>query len=47
MNEIQIDPNNLLSQEAKQKVKAILEENAEIFNSDLLGYNNARGKVEV
>ena len=47
MNEIQIDPNNLLSQEAKQKVKVILENNAEIFNSDLLGYNNARGKVEV
>ena len=47
LNEIKIDPDNLLSQEAKQEVKAILENNAEIFNSDLPGYNNARGKVEV
>ena len=47
MNDIKIDPDNLLSQEAKQEVKAILENNAEIFNSDLPGYNNARGKVEV
>ena len=47
MEEIKIDPDNQLSQEAKNEVTDILKQNAEIFNPDLPGYNNAMGKVEV